>query len=389
MFLRILFLTTACVILVACCQHASGQQVQLAQFEVPDVVPPSFDSEVPPVAVSIQEDDLVPEPVDPVPAEMEFVDYPQAPYAPAAELWAGFCGHEETLCHCPGTPAWASVDLLWLNRSNPDNYILATDDFDDVVLRTDDFSFDFQPGLRLTYGQEICCTPVEFTYFGLHDWNSSIYADGQGDLDVPFAPLAFGAFQDADYIEADYSSQLHSFEVNFLQADCCCCRSASWLAGLRLINVDERFRMWTEDQQDPDGGYLSIKTDNILLGLQAGGTIDRQYNCWCFGATGKAGAYLNFADGNLYVYDRDGLLPPLEESDTDNSTDVAFVAELDIGVSRHLACGVAVRAGYQVTWISGLALATEQISSDVTRVALDTDGDVLYNGGYVGLEWCR
>ena len=263
---------------------------------------------------------------------------------------------------------------------------LAVDQAGPVVLRADDFDFNYESGVRVVYGEVVNCIPFELTYFGTHDWNSSIAADGDADLDVPFGPTG-GAFVGASLVEASYASELHSIELNILKHDCC---NVTWISGIRYIDAEEDFLLRVSD---PSAGLLAIGTDNRLLGLQVG--ADAQYGCggWCVGVTTKAGAYLNFAERDVFLRDQ-GQAQTLTVDREANDTEFAFVAEAVFGISRHLGCGVKLRGGYQVMWMQGMALAPEQLGNTAGGAAfappaLDTDESILYDGGYVGLEWHR
>ena len=71
-----------------------------------------------------------------------------------------------------------------------------------------------------------------------------------------------------------------------------------------------------------------------------------------------------------------------------NDTDVAFVGQLGVGLTRHICHGIKLRAGYEVLWIDGMVLAAEQLTTGGVR-PVNSGGDILYDGGYVGLEWHR
>jgi len=66
---------------------------------------------------------------------------------------------------------------------------------------------------------------------------------------------------------------------------------------------------------------------------------------------------------------------------------VAFVGEIDVNFALHVTQHFALTGGYQLMWISGTALASDQAA--VTLDQLDTDvittsGDLFYHGALAG-----
>lgn len=367
----------------------------LDTFQVPDLSPPSAPDPG-------QEGESLPAPGNPfaddegIPAEnaypdsgMGLIDLLPVPYAhPGAHLWAGYCNGCDTLEPCPCPPAWASVDALWLQRSGPDNYMLANED-GAAVLQADQFKFDYELGVRVTYGEVFNCTPYEFTYMGTHDWNSSIGVDGDR-LVVPAGPGG-GVFDNmtGDTVFANYASELHSLELNTLsfRSD-----SLTMMFGIRYIDVEEDFHLLMLDGLET--GVIGITGDNRLLGLQCGGEWTRGNCKWCVSASGKAGMYINFAERDYDIRDSvlpTNIIPNAAVRGETSDMEIAVATELRLGVTRHLGCGLKLRGGYELLWINGVALAPEQLgtTTPMTLPAFDTDGDVLYDGGYIGLEWSR
>jgi hypothetical protein len=66
----------------------------------------------------------------------------------------------------------------------------------------------------------------------------------------------------------------------------------------------------------------------------------------------------------------------------------AFCGEVMLGVNYCLTSRLALRAGYQVMWIEGVALLPEQLDNvdPATGAILDLGGSPLYHGGFVGLR---
>jgi hypothetical protein len=365
-----------------------------------------LDLPIPPGAEDITPDGFIPEGTS-VPAEGEFVhggfpigapvsmiDVPPTPVPyPGVELWEGFCNHHDGLsdvcCDCRPC-AWGSIGILWLQRDEGDTVTFAENDDGVPQLQSSEFGLDHEAGLRLTYGREVHCIPVELTYFGTHNWNSSIGVIDDDDLFVPLDVFPNGAFSEADFVGVDYSTDLHSFELNALQYDCC--RDVTLLAGLRFISIDEELGLLAEDSDDGIG-LLSIDANNYLFGPQIGGAYDRTCGRWTFSAIAKAGVLVNFSEANIWLYEEDVNNDPFTGYCKCENNDVAFVGELLIGGSYHLGAGFSLQAGYQLTWINGVVLAPDLFGNNSPDAfvppAITTDSDALYDGAYLGLGWTR
>jgi hypothetical protein len=279
--------------------------------------------------------------------------------------------------------------VLWLQRDEGDRYPLALHDNGFFALRSDDFDFGEETGLRVIYGREIGCRPLQFTYFGTHHWSDSIAAFGDDDLDVPFALLPNGAFEDADEVFAKYQSKLHNLQLDTVLQEHC-----AWalVGGLRYMYIDEDFRLVPDDPNNPvlaDDGLLRVDADNHLLGLQVGVLAEQTCGNFCFNLAARLGGLLNITESDLFLYDSDGvnsfrLITNREE------TDLAFLSEVIFSASYHLHAGISLRGGYQLTFLDGVTLANEQVSSlNNGSTRINSDGAVLFNGGFMGLEWHR
>jgi hypothetical protein len=70
----------------------------------------------------------------------------------------------------------------------------------------------------------------------------------------------------------------------------------------------------------------------------------------------------------------------------------SFVGELNLNLTYSLTRELSIRGGYQLIWIDGVALASEQPSLNsgnfLTPVsAVDTNNSLFYHGALAGLEW--
>jgi hypothetical protein len=82
------------------------------------------------------------------------------------------------------------------------------------------------------------------------------------------------------------------------------------------------------------------------------------------------------------------VLYPLRSSEDD----VAFLAQLDVGVEYQINCRWRAFAGYRAVAVTGVALTDSQIPQIVIDAPewqdVDTNGSLILHGGFAGLE-CR
>mgnify|MGYP003112873322 FL=1 len=103
----------------------------------------------------------------------------------------------------------------------------------------------------------------------------------------------------------------------------------------------------------------------------------------------KVGAYNNKSTGTfIETYSGIGN----DNSDygrtlTDSSNSVAFVGQVGLGTMYRFNDYVRFRFGWDVIFLSGVALAPEQTTLANTTYTINNDGSLVINGGHVGLEF--
>lgn len=259
----------------------------------------------------------------------------------------------------------------------------------DVVLRVSDLDFNNQAGYRAMVGYCVDeCTALEVGYLDL-DWNAQAVLTGTNNLAIPDAlGLVSLDFFNADRMQVDYSSALQSIEVNLVKKFC----RANLLAGFRHLALDESFNIHPNDIQTGMSDY-NIATKNDLFGVQIGMEIDRQCGRVGLDAVVKAGIYANDAEQRQFVMDfPSGLF--LRDFATQgpvaaSGTNAAFVGELGFSGTYDLTCNLTLRAGYNMVWIDGVALAPNQLDFTFTPTSgttLLTGGGLFLHGASFGLE---
>lgn len=355
----------------------------------------------------------------------------EASPAPGESLWYGQFPTDDvgkkTECvdYCSPCPrVYGYVEALFLQRTNCsfDQPILVQS-VDGIpvatFLSTSDLNFDYEPAVRALFGIRLHGGwALEGSYLGLFDADTSVFItppDASTNLTFPGGLGGTNVFSDVDRIWTDYSSSMHTGELNLVCCSGCCdtfgdgkgkgdlkgecgyntrCQTFEWFVGFRYLNLNEQLRMYGErDQIGQDGifreesGVYNIRTNNNLYGAQVGARTRHWGRKWGWEATGKAGIFGNDAQQEQYVIDYEQFpIRPVTSASTDR---VAFVGELNLTGLYRLNEIWNLRAGYNAMWISGVALAPNQLDFSGELPAgnqLSSNGGVFLHGVSCGIE---
>lgn len=301
---------------------------------------------------------------------------------------------------CPCT--YAQLEALFLKRSagHPSRTVLIDANTQQTLVSSSEMSFDFDPGVRALFGFHLGgCRAIEFGYFGLFDSRATLdYSRPNPNIDVTL-PGALGVasnvFHDGVQTRIDYLSRLQGAEVNF---PCCCCwecdcglsgGSREWFAGFRYISLREDFRISGAKVVGAgvETGYYDTSSRNDLFGAQVGTRIRRCYGALSWEALAKAGVFGNQAGQEQVFIDYPDF--PLRPATSGNGGNVAFVGELNLTGIYQFSETWGFRAGYNLMWIEGVALAPDQMDFTYTSTSgtgLSTGGGLFLHGINVGLE---
>lgn len=151
----------------------------------------------------------------------------------------------------------------------------------------------------------------------------------------------------------------------------------------------------------PSDFFYNLQARNRLLGFQLGAR-----NEVCLGSklrffTGVRGGIFNNNIRTVQnITDLNGEIAQVNSgsaagrpfSYTDEKNDVAFLGQLDLGFLYHLSCRTRIRVGYRALGVSGVALAAHQLpfryNEPEALLRANSNGSLLLNGGYYGLEFC-
>ena len=313
-------------------------------------------------------------------------------------------GCRPSCCDCPCPTIYGQVEALFLYREPRfrRQAIIVDPNTETTFLSTSDLDFDMDPGLRTTFGMRICGgRALEFTYFSLADGDADAAAESIDPADFLILPdnLFGNIFVDPDSVGVGYSSSLDSFEMNL---PCCCgccdrcgcgevrCRSTEWFVGFRNVNLDEELHI--SAQRNVNGGLeegsYDIRATNHLYGVQVGARERRTRGRFGWEATGKFGVFGNDARQVQSVTDFPDY--PLRPTVSSTGSQVAFIGDTNLSALYRLTDVWNLRAGYNLIWIEGLALAPDQLDFDFASATgggqLHSGGGIFLHGVNVGLE---
>jgi hypothetical protein len=289
----------------------------------------------------------------------------------------------EPTCCCG--PKWTfSAGTVVLSRSDPDGDPLYQDNIDPLV--GSDFDLGWQAGyeFQLTRHNVTGGDAITARVLVVDGWSAQASALIPGATQINTDPLIPMVGPRA--VGADLASQLISYEVNYVW-DCYWHPAVSWLVGFRSLEIDETLN--AQLVYPPTGFptvYHAVGTQNRLYGVQAGSDV-RLYDQSNFRLGGllRVGVYGNAANHQSAAWD-DATLP-IYANGSDSTA--SFVGETGLSGSYHLSDCMAVRVDYRVLWVTGLALAPEQVP--VTNFTLgngiDNDATAFYHGVFVGFDW--
>ncbi len=310
-------------------------------------------------------------------------------------------------------PNWyARGEMLGLFRHNYDSFPMATvGPSGPVALSTSDFRADFRAGVRALVGKSLSdWYRVEVSYIGSYDWTDIAAVrndddndqDGVGNLYTPFTN-----FGDPDgQVGLDYNrlaaislrSRLDNGELNLRRRLLMRPGSyeTSFLIGARYLEISEQFTYETlsglPDPLDRINQYGS-DTNNEMIGIQIGleGQFLVQPRMWV-DCEIKGGIFQNHASlrREFTVAEVGGDSASIFTSDDVDRT--SFVGDISLQFNYHFAPAWTFTAGYNVIWVTGVALGANNFEDDIALLALgpayiDHGGQLVYHGPSFGVTF--
>ncbi len=302
-------------------------------------------------------------------------------------------------------PLWtryALTDALFWGRDNQSAsrpLIVGAGNPADVRLTTQDLQFPFSEGVRGFYGsRNPDLRGWELGYFGIYGQSADamITTTPPDFIQVP-PPIGNVLTADGQAAFLKYNSLVNSFEVNVFRTwtewldRTEAWLTVDWLAGFRYVGLEEEASVTTECCFTPNSSIpvpYRVRTRNNGFGGQVGARGRLTWERWAFESWAKAGI-LGTAQKQIQdpLIDYTGFQqrPGLSAS----GSEVSFVGDINLSAVYRLTDVWGIRAGYNVFWLTDVALAPDQFDFANTTTAgtgLVGDGGLFMHGANLGLE---
>jgi hypothetical protein len=282
-------------------------------------------------------------------------------------------------------PLWtARAGAIFLQRGRPQNSLfIVNGNTGEPWVNPNNFVFPYQAGADLGLIRHGQWADLEVRYFGVNDSLAS-----QGPFNFgPGAALAVGNMEPSPTpltVDTVYASSLNSVESNLRRN---VSNRLSLLAGFRYVSLRDRLHIAATDGVDPVG--ITFGTVNNLFGFQIGADaiLWDSGNRFRVESAIKAGVYGNGATLNLTFADRD-------ENNTFSAgrDHTAFVGDLSFTGVYQLNDRWALRGGYQMLWLTGVAVANEQLHGlnfdGGPAPSVNVTHSAFFQGAMFGVERC-
>lgn len=194
------------------------------------------------------------------------------------------------------------------------------------------------------------------TFTGMWDTSSTI---DDGNIVSPLFPG-----QIADQVVYNYDSSIFSFELNQKRS---LFQGATVFGGPRYLQLNDEISYTATDFAEPIGGIppfdlsqsQSIEAINHLIGLQVGARYEKSLNQFYRGAGFiRVGGFFNPTTVRSSMIAGPIGVPAVTAVDTEATKATgSFLAEVGGKLYLDFAPGCSCFAGYEATWIDGIALA--------------------------------
>jgi len=277
--------------------------------------------------------------------------------------------------------------------------------------------FSAGPKISLTYHGD-SGYGVELSYFNIFDQSASktIGPDNPADWLVMKAPGLFWQTQDFPYQGMAWraATNLYNAEANGRLA---ITSRVTLLAGVRWLQLNDdlegtltpadrgqptwkqTYPYYTYNLSQvgllpldlPAGNYppfWNTSTTNNLYGVQIGADVKvLEFGRFSLDGVIKIGLFDNYAEQSTGVSLKKQVQP--SQATTNHA---AFVSEAGLQLKYQLTKGLALKAGYEVLWLDGVALAPGQIQETLTlanvrALGVNCGSSVLFQGATAGLEY--
>ena len=324
----------------------------------------------------------------------------------------GGCGHSSG-CDCAGSREYVVFDVLFLDRDNAtNNQPILVDGTAGLnpggtVLTTRSMVPTTAPGVRLFVGRHGGDTAGwEMGYWGVYGWYGDAGATTNRSLAVPGdIGLAVPGWDSASTVRATWSSSLNVVELNLLASEFASgrepcsrwpqrrCRhetEVDWIGGLFWAGLEEQAALQVAPfVGEPSTAYRVATSSNLFggqLGARGRRTWDRFSLEGCLKA-GLGGAWLSQSTAPI----RSSLAPTFDYRPGRSAVDtgMGFLSSMNLAMAYRFSDIWGLRLGYNVAWLSGVALAPNQwdfTDTQTSGTGVRGAGGLFLHGANVGLE---
>ncbi|MFM8578981.1 MAG: BBP7 family outer membrane beta-barrel protein [Planctomycetaceae bacterium] len=309
---------------------------------------------------------------------------------------------------------YAVLDVLYLQTNNATkNAPLAlqnesTSDSGAVALSTDALESSMAPGLRLFYGSHgDDDLGWEVGWLGLWSMHADAAAFGDETLRLPgdLGTIADSGFDRASAVEPRRNAGLNMIEVNFFDScrfggcDPCAKRAMhrstdfatarDWMLGIRWAGLEDTAALDVTAEVGDEPTSYRVTASSNLIGPQVGYRRHTQWRGWGVETWAKAAvvaSILSQSQGPV-VGPFDGVLIRGPRSVDDEG--MGMIGDLNFTIIRRINDTWGVRLGYNLIWVTGVALAADQwdfTDTPESGTGLNSTGSLFLQGVNLGLE---
>lgn len=277
-------------------------------------------------------------------------------------------------CGVPCQPyRYVFADFLYMQRFGDSRFSLSQHESLD--------EFDFETAPRVTLGASFDCVHgYETALTGPLNWSRFQRTTGTGlsSLLIPGVPVAandLNTFNSVGGSDVTEQRQIHDADYWSIEASRTLIgwQIAKILYGVRYIDYQEDYLL--SSFSDVGNGLFQSNVENHLLGGQVG--LDLFYPVGVHSVAdfrGRAGLYANFVESDYNLANNGTIL--LNAGDDD--VELAGAFEIGSGIRFNLGESLAIRAGSELWYLTGVATAPGQVRqtvrpTDGRRVVSDDD----------------
>ncbi|MBL9084176.1 MAG: BBP7 family outer membrane beta-barrel protein [Planctomycetales bacterium] len=227
---------------------------------------------------------------------------------------------------------------------------------------------------------------IEGTIFYKDDFDAHATTTTVGPFTSPLIsaaapPAGTSNYVNANIIDEANSTSIHNYELNIVETT----RIFKFLSGFRYLEADDV--MTVTAVEGAQTSRTRIATDNQMFGGQMGYRAGYDWELFGIETGGKAGYFFN--DSSQQTQIRDVNSTQLRRNTTGGGDNDAFIGELHAKITYRPLPYLAIQMGYQAYWITGVALAADQLNPQFPNqsgIGINDKGDLFYHGPSVGME---